>query len=378
MLMMPWKFFILPTIQILVIAGFLLGGWFTFLGLVVFLTMSLGFDFVEDRSGVDEMTDLGTPGRILVYVICALQFALIAIGISVAMTSDTWVQTIGVAMTFGPILAVGCGNPGHELAHSKRWYDHEIARALFAVCLHPSVLIDHVYRHHVTVGTPGDPLTARRGERFGAYMMRSVPAQHSGPWQFERERLARKGLSHWSWRNRAIRGYAMSAAYLVLVTALFGPTVLPVVVLPALYAIRGMEAFNYMAHYGVMRVPGTPCGYRHSWNTRFTISSGFTLNLTSHSHHHMAPSQPYWALNAEGDMPLLPFGPALNSILVGLPGVWLRLMTPRLEYWDRNFATDEELALLASGSEAFVPVRSDASSHVRRSRAKQGPDHSTP
>ena len=193
MLMMPWKFFILPTIQILVIAGFLLGGWFTFLGLVVFLTMSLGFDFVEDRSGVDEMTDLGTPGRVLVYVICALQFALIAVGISVAMNSDTWVQTIGVAMTFGPILAVGCGNPGHELAHSKHWYDHEIARALFAVCLHPSVLIDHVYRHHVTVGTPGDPLTARRGERFGAYMMRSVPAQHSGPWQFERERLARKG-----------------------------------------------------------------------------------------------------------------------------------------------------------------------------------------
>ena len=343
---MPWKFFILPTIQLLVIAGFLVGGWYTFLGLAVFLTMSLGFDFIEDRSGVDEMTDLGGPGRLLVYVIAALQFALVGIGLVVAMNSETWAQTIGVAVTLGPILAVGCGNPGHELSHSHRAFDHEIARVLFAICLHPSVIIDHVYRHHVTVGMPDDELTARRGERFNDYILRSVPAQHAGGWTFERERLARKGLPVWHWRNRAIRGYAMSLLYVVTATVIFGPTVLSVIVLPALYAIRGMEAFNYMAHYGVMREPGTPPAARHSWNTRFTISSGFTLNLTSHSHHHLSPARPYWALDATGDVPLLPYGPAVNSILVGLPRVWFRLMEPRLEYWDRHFATEGELELL--------------------------------
>ena len=140
MLSMPWKFFILPAIQLLVILGFLLGGWLTFLGLIVFLTMSLVFDFVEDQSGIGEMTDLGTPGRMLVYFISALQIVLIVVGLFVAMNSDTWVQTIGVAITLGPILAVGCGNPGHELSHSNKAIDHEIARVLFAVCLHPSVL----------------------------------------------------------------------------------------------------------------------------------------------------------------------------------------------------------------------------------------------
>ena len=346
MLSMPLKFFILPAIQILVIVGFSIGGWFAFLGLAVFLTMSLGFDFVEDRSGVDEMTDLGTPGKVLVYIISGLQFALVGIGLYVAMNSDSWAQTIGVAMTFGPILAVGCGNPGHELAHSTKAIDHEISRALFAICFHPSVIIDHVYRHHVTVGTPDDPLTAKRGERFGQFMMRSVPGQHVGALDFERERLARKGLGFWHWRNRALRGYVMSGVYLIGAVAIFGPTVLPIVILPAIYAIRGMEAFNYMAHYGVMRVPGTPCGARHSWNTRFTISSGFTLNLTSHSHHHLAPAQPYWAINADGDIPLLPYGPAVNSILVGLPKIWFRLMEPRLERWDQEWATEEELNLL--------------------------------
>ncbi len=360
---MPLKFFILPTIQLLVIAGFLIGGWYTFLGLAIFLTMSLGFDFVEDRSGVDEMMDLGLQGKVLVYAIAAIQFVLIGVGLSVAMNSETWVQTIGVAVTLGPILAVGCGNPGHELAHSKRPIDHEIARALFAVCLHPSVLIDHVFRHHVIVGTPDDPLTARRGERFGRFMLRSVPAQHTGPWNFEKERLTRKGRAVWSWRNRAIRGYVMVAVYLGGIVTIFGPTVLPVAVIPAFYAIRGMEAFNYMAHYGVMREPGTPCGARHSWNTRFTISSGFTLNLTSHSHHHIVPTKPYWALNAEGDLPLLPFGPAMNSILVGMPNLWFRLMEPRLEKWDRDFPTEGELRLLGDQArtprqptESFAPV----------------------
>lgn len=356
----PAKFFILPAVQVLAILGFALGGGWTFLGGGVFIFLALVCDFIEDRSQVDELSDLGAPGRRLMAVIIGLHLVFLVAGIARAAAFDSWVSLIGTIVSLRPIASVASFT-SHELCHSNRRIEREAGLFLFSLGGHPAIAIDHIHNHHRKVALPDDPLRARRGEAWARYIWRSIPAQYLGAWRFEQARLSKRGRSPWTWRNRLLRGGVYFAASLALVTMVFGPLGLLAALAAAISSIRGIEKFNYITHYGLMRAPGSRCEARHSWNSRLTISSGFTLNATGHSHHHVSPGHPFWKVTSDGALPILPFGPGLNSVLVGIPPVWTRIMAPRLAYWDQHFATPEERRLLRSlGEEVSEPRPHDS------------------
>jgi hypothetical protein len=113
-----------------------------------------------------------------------------------------------------------------------------------------------------------------------------------------------------------------------------------------------LESFNYLQHYGIVRVPGTRYGRRHSWAHLSPVVRAAAFEITNHHHHHEEPAAPFYTLVPDPESPQMPS--ALLCFVVALvPPLWERLIArPRLEEWDRRYATDGERALAAEANRA--------------------------
>jgi alkane 1-monooxygenase len=123
----------------------------------------------------------------------------------------------------GYLYAIAGGTVAHELTHrvSSRlaliW-----ARVLIAFTLNPTFESYHVSGHHRNVGTYHDPSTARRGEYVLAFVARQLVCQSIEGWRLEADRLRRKKLSIWSWRNRVLGGTFCSAVIVAVAAVMAG------------------------------------------------------------------------------------------------------------------------------------------------------------
>jgi len=218
---------------------------------------------------------------------------------------------------------------------------------LFAFTLDTTFPIAHVYEHHRHVGTKRDPATARRGENAYAFIVRSAYGQFVGAFRVEAERLRRNGHGPISFRNRAIRGQFMSAILCGFCFWIGGTTGLGVFLATAIQGKILVELLDYIAHYGLVRAETESIQARHSWNMRRTISHGILLNAPRHSHHHLHPAKPFWALVAETDAPYLPYGHTAMMMIAVVPPLWNAILDPLLKDWDLRFASAAERAILA-------------------------------
>ena len=270
----------------------------------------------------------------------------------------------GGAMSAGLIVATAGTNIGHELTH-RTWSPAAqiVGRWMLAMTCDTSFSIEHVYGHHTYIGTPRDPATARRGENAWAFVVRSVIGQSKSAWQLEKERLAKKSLSVWSWRSRMPRGIAMSMVFFAAFYWAGGVTGLLVYALTAVWGRSLLEFVNYMEHYGLVRVPVTPVQSHHSWNTNRRISAFVLYNLTRHSHHHAEGDAPFWKLKPYPQAPLLPFGYLTTIFITMIPPLWHRIMVPRLRHWDEHYASPAERRLAAEqNANSGLPGLRDTSS----------------
>ena len=113
-----------------------------------------------------------------------------------------------------------------------------------------------------------------------------------------------------------------------------------------------LEAINYIEHYGIVRVPGTPIEPRHSWNCTHRISSWLLFNLPRHSHHHAMGDKPYWELRSYQDAPQMPFGYLTMIYIALIPPLYRKLVHPRLQDWDRRYAVPAEYRLIEAANKA--------------------------
>lgn len=280
-------------------------------------------------------------------------------------------------LTDGLLSALACGfyfsvNTliGHELTHRLT---HPFAmawgRLSLALVGDAQFAISHVYAHHKNVATPMDAATARRGENLYHFFGRSSLGQYRESWEFEAQRLNRKGRAAWSLRNRVISGLLMTAAIALVFFALAGWQGLLCYSVFVLTAKFLFESVNYIEHYGLVRVPGERVQPRHSWDCQNSLSTFNYLNLTRHSDHHANANKPYWELDSRSDAMDLPYGYMAFILLATCPPLWHRVMTPRLLEWDHHIATPQERALarhanLASGIPALQTAPSSSSQPV--------------
>jgi alkane 1-monooxygenase len=228
----------------------------------------------------------------------------------------SWWHLIGYVWVSGLILASGGTLTGYELVH------------------------------HKNVGTKTDPATAREGEPPFRFFVRATLREHRNAWHIERTHLKRRGHSFFSVHNQMLIGYLRSiivTAWLFFVGGVSGVFLFLFIILVAKLVL---EIVNYMEHYELVRISGTPVESRHSWNSTKRLSSLLLYNLTRHSHHHEKGGLEFWKLKSYIDTPQVPYG-YLSTLYFALffPNKFRQRMKHKLDEWYLQLASQDEKKL---------------------------------
>ena len=289
-----------------------------------------------------------------------------------AELSTVW-TTVGVVGLGGLAGALASIAVGHELTHrTENPLAVFIGRLGEAFSLFTHFSIRHPYGHHNLVCTPADPATARRGENFYHFMIRSIVGQKKMTWDLEAERLQRMGQSPWNWRNKALRGWGMELLVVVFFIWAAGLYGLLGILGVTFVTHLALELANYIEHYGLVRVPTEPMQVRHAWNSNVTASYYVTVAISRHSHHHADASVEFWDLKAFRDQaPTTIYGYGISFLIALIPPLWNELMAQKLLYWDLNMATPEERRLaMTENLQSGIPDLVEA---AKRYFAENGP-----
>ncbi len=238
-------------------------------------------------------------------------------------------------------------NYSHELMHQKSQLERWLADILLAMVLYSHFRSEHLRVHHLYVGTPSDPVTARYNEGFHRFFPRVLWQCHRSAFGAERAMLARRGLPWWHRSNPYWRYAVLQAVMLALALTLGGWLGLALFLWQACVAIWQLELVNYIEHYGLTRRHLGEGKYehvlpRHSWNAAHRASNWLLINLQRHSDHHYKPDRRFPLLQTYGtdDAPQLPFGYPLMTLAAMVPPLWKRVMNHRVKAWRRQFYPD--------------------------------------
>lgn len=249
------------------------------------------------------------------------------------------VSKIGLALSIGAVGGVGI-NTAHELGHKKDELERWLSKITLAQTAYGHFYIEHNRGHHVRVATPEDPASARFGENFWTFLPRSVWGSLRSSWELEKTRLGRMGKSPWTIRNDILNAWLMTLVLWGALTAIFGPAVLPYLLLQAVYGFSLLETVNYLEHYGLLRQRTASgryerCTPEHSWNSDHIVTNIFLYHLQRHSDHHANPTRRYQILRSMDGAPNLPSGYASMIGLAYFPPLWRRVMDHRvLEHYN--------------------------------------------
>lgn len=258
----------------------------------------------------------------------------------------THTDHLSVAAKIGLFFGVGVVtgtigiNYSHELMHQKDKRERWLADILLSMVLYSHFRTEHLHGHHVYVGTPRDPVTARYNEGFHRYFPRVLWQVPASAFALEKQKLARKGLPWTDLSNPFFRYWALQGVMLVLALVVGGWVGLLLFLWQAYIAIWQLELVNYVEHYGLTRKHLGEGKYEHvmphhSWNAAHKASNWLLINLQRHSDHHYKPDRRFPLLQnyTEADAPQLPYGYPIMTMAAMVPPVWKRVMNPRVRKW---------------------------------------------
>jgi alkane 1-monooxygenase len=316
-------------------------GFFWFFGpLLVFvifpiLDIVIGMDASNPPDSILKWLEQDRYYRWCTYIFVPLQYIGLVFACYLWASGDLSVaESIGLAATMGVVGGIGI-NTAHELGHKRESVERWLSRVALAQTGYGHFYIEHNRGHHVRVATPEDPASARLGESFWAFLPRTVVGSLRSAWGIETARLDRMGKSHWTLRNDLLGAWAMTAALFAVLTIVFGPVVLPYLLIQALLGFSLLEVVNYLEHYGLLRQRREDgryerCRAEHSWNNNNVASNVLLFHLQRHSDHHANPTRRYQALRHVDEAPQLPTGYAGMIVLAWVPPIWRRVMDQRL------------------------------------------------
>jgi alkane 1-monooxygenase len=243
-------------------------------------------------------------------------------------------ESLGLALTVAMVAGVAI-NTAHELGHKRASSERWLSRVALAQTGYGHFFIEHNRGHHVRVATPEDPASARLGESFYAFWPRTVAGSLRSAWDLERVRLARMDRGPWTIRNDALSAWGMTVGLFAALALVFGPVVLPYLLIQAVVGFSLLEVVNYLEHYGLRRSRREDGRYErtapeHSWNSNNVASNVLLYHLQRHSDHHANPLRRYQALRHFDEAPQLPTGYAGMILAAVLPPVWRRVMDHRV------------------------------------------------
>jgi alkane 1-monooxygenase len=267
-------------------------------------------------------------------VVPVLWFGMLFNCIFLATHELPWYSWLATVITTGAMLGFGL-NLSHELGHKKDWLGRKVGLFNTALGGYGHFSIEHNRGHHRHVATPDDPASSQMGESIYRFMFRELPGCFFRGWDLEAERMQRQGKSVWSLDNEIVQSGLVTVALYGSLIALFGPPMVPVLLLVAFWGAFQLTSANYIEHYGLVRKQLANgrfenCQPQHSWNSNHIASNMVLFHLQRHSDHHAHPTRSYQSLRDFVELPRLPSGYFGMFIAAYIPPLWFLIMNPRL------------------------------------------------
>jgi alkane 1-monooxygenase len=299
------------------------------------LDFAIGMDATNPPDSVLKWLEQDRYYRWCTYLFIPIQYAGLVFACWLWSSGDlSTLESLGLALTMGVVGGIAI-NTAHELGHKRDDLERWLSRVALAQTGYGHFFIEHNRGHHVRVATPEDPASSRLGESFWAFLPRTVAGSLRSAWGIERARLDRLGKPQWSLRNDILGAWAMTVGLFALLAIVFGPVVLPYLLIQAVLGFSLLEVVNYLEHYGLLRQRKEDgryerCRPEHSWNSNNVASNVLLYHLQRHSDHHANPTRRYQALRHVDEAPQLPTGYAGMIVLAWIPPLWRRVMDRRL------------------------------------------------
>lgn len=289
------------------------------------LTALLAMSYVPLRNRRPEQPKAGRalPGFYILLQLCAIVWGALEAGRGEGGATGVFSLAVSVGIC-GGVFGVLCA---HAMIHSRTRWHRPLALLMLTGIGYRHFRIAHLHGHHRFAATLRDPSTARLGESFYSFFVRSVVSQWVLAWRFERERVRARRLP--MGHNRMLQDLLIvSALYAGLLGCLGGKAV-AFLALESMVAVIVLELFNYVAHYGLMRGQGEALAEHHSWNSAGAANL-LIFNMGHHSAHHQNPSAAYPKLQPAQQRYILPGGYAGAILLALVPSLWRKVIHPRL------------------------------------------------
>jgi toluene methyl-monooxygenase len=326
------------------IVGFLLGGWWMWAGLGTFfvlagLDMLSRPDFSVRRFRYPRLADvpLYLHGALMVALYAAFAWRMHA-GVGVDGAGQQALVLAGAVASLVWLNAVPNVPIAHELMHRKEPLARGLAKVMCAFFADAHRDIPHLYTHHIHFDTETDADYAPRGTSVYPFMWRCTKRNFEELLIAARKRRDVTGAALWSPRNFLFWEFAVPLA-----VGLYGGLLAGALTLLAQVAAKFfLEALNYIQHYGLVRVPGSPTRLHHTWNHLTWLDRTIGFEITTHVDHHIDPDLRFDQLVPHPDAPQMPnlFVCAVSAFI---PPLWFRhIAKPLLKDWDLRFASPQE------------------------------------
>jgi len=337
----PYTYLGLISLPALVIAGFLLGGWYNFLvpAFCFFihpLINSLFSSSLPKKIPSDARRHTRNEYRGV-----ALFFVPLIIGLNIWSLYIESHYEFSIIEITGFILSVGIVNGvlGFTLAHE---FIHRFSAleqvAGYGLLLNNNYMhygIEHVWGHHVYACTPKDPHTARINESLYTYLPRAIRTTYINAWEIEKKKNNKNQSSSFKLLNRLYIFGALQVALMLAILFTAGWKSLFFFLLQNAVAILLLHIINYLQHYGLQRKKNEDGVFEkmnahHSWDSAFRDRSLFIFQLENHADHHLHPNRPFEQLSHHNEAPEHPAGYSFMVLLTLVPPLWFRIMNKKL------------------------------------------------
>jgi alkane 1-monooxygenase len=313
-------------------------------GLFPLLDLLVGLDASNPPDSVIKWLEQDRYYRWCTYLFLPLQYAGLVFACWMWSHGGlSTLESVGLALTVAMVAGVAI-NTAHELGHKRASSERWLSKVALAQTGYGHFFVEHNRGHHVRVATPEDPASSRMGESFYEFLPRTVVGSLRSALEIEREHLARDGHRFWSIRNDILNAWLMSLVLFGGLALVFGPVVLPYLLIQAVIGFSMLEVVNYLEHYGLLRQTRDDGRYErtapeHSWNSNSVASNVLLYHLQRHSDHHANPLRRYQSLRHFDEAPQLPTGYAGMIVAAAIPPLWRRIMDRRLiEHYGGNFS----------------------------------------
>ena len=264
-------------------------------------------------------------------------FVIYSFLITVSSANISTLDLTACVLMMGTILGVNGINVGHELGHKiNHPFKMFLAHVMLTTSIQNHFVTYHNSGHHRDVGTPEDFSSAKQGDNFYYFALRSQIGGYFKTWKLESKRLTALGKNKLI--NPMIIYTLIPLLFLTTIYFFFNFNTMLIYGITGIYGISVLEAQNYFAHYGLRRKKQENGRYervqpKHSWNSDHLIGRVLLFELTRHSDHHHMGAKPFQLLESKKDSPLLPFGYPMMLMLSYFPFIFKPIMKKHLNLY---------------------------------------------